>query len=107
MGIKKIKKTKINKDLMQIDVETNLKCGPVVIMMHPDTGKLISTKNRPAISMTNGIKMWTNTKGDLSRLTGPAMEIPDGVDRYYLNGSRMSKEDWENHPEVIAYNKNR
>lgn len=39
----------------------------------------------------------------LHRLDGPAIDNYNGITGYFINDEHVSKEDFYNHPEVVAY----
>jgi len=44
----------------------------------------------------NGDKFWFNKDGDPHCEHGPAIVLGSGHTRYYLNGERLTQEEWEN-----------
>jgi hypothetical protein len=64
--------------------------------------KLHRDNDQPAVEQANGIKAWfQNSK--LHRLTGPAWTNSNGIEEYWINGERLTKEEHANHPEVKKY----
>ena len=56
----------------------------------------------PAVVSEYGHKeYWINNKRH--RLDGPAIILPYGADGYYINDKRLSKEQFEIHPERLKY----
>ena len=55
------------------------------------------------------LEIWTNEKGETSRLSGPAVAVPDSKEKednaYFIDSVRMTKEDHAAHPQVIEFNK--
>ena len=58
--------------------------------------------DKPAV-IEPGWKMWWVVDGKLHRLSGPAIDRPYRRVDYYINGEQYGKEEWEKHPDVVAY----
>ncbi|WP_217925045.1 hypothetical protein [Miltoncostaea oceani] len=65
--------------------------------------KTLHRTDGPAVIHSNGTKEWV-IHGKLHRTDGPALERPVGESEYWLNGVRVSAEEWERmrrHVEVV------
>ena len=56
----------------------------------------------PAIITSNGHKLYY-MEGKCHRLDGPAVIYSDGKELYFINNKRLSKEEFEVHPERLKY----
>jgi len=53
-------------------------------------------ERRASVNVTEkGTKIHRNDEGKYHRTDGPAVEYPSGFGFYYLNGKKMTKEEWE------------
>ena len=66
-------------------------------------GELHNTDG-PAVISKKGSKHWY-VHGKLHNLTGAAKNYATGAKLYYINGKKLSKQAWEKHPDVVAFNK--
>jgi hypothetical protein len=64
--------------------------------------QLHSYNDNPSVFWEDGDKIW-HKNGRLHRLTGPAVINYDGWKGYFVNDEGMTREQWENHPEVKKY----
>ena len=55
-----------------------------------------------AVEFTDGTKWWLNN-GKRHRLDGPAGEYADGTCDYWINGQKLTKDEWNVHPFRIEY----
>lgn len=62
--------------------------------------------NGPAIIYSAGVEYWYQN-GKLHRLDGPAIVWASGHQRWYIDGRPYTKEDFNLHPDVIAYAKSK
>ena len=54
---------------------------------------LLHREEGPAVIYSDGIKEWRK-EGELHREEGPAIINWDGIKEYWLNGKRLSKDEW-------------
>jgi hypothetical protein len=56
----------------------------------------------PAAEYANGTKIWFQN-GNSHRLTGPAWTNSNGIEEYWIDDEKLTKEEHANHPEVKKY----
>ena len=56
----------------------------------------------PAVIHTSGYKVYY-IENKCHRLDGPAVTYSDGEEQYYINSKKLSKEDFELHPERLKF----
>jgi hypothetical protein len=61
--------------------------------------KLHRDNDLPAIEYHNGRKVWIQN-GKWHRVSGPAVVRLHDIVEYWVNDIQLTKEEWENHPEV-------
>ena len=72
------------------------------IIYHKKNTNIVHNPYGPAIIYANGMKdYWI--EGKLHRLDGVARTYANGEGSYYINNKRLSKEDFEKHPERLKY----
>jgi hypothetical protein len=55
------------------------------------------------MKIEGGGKVWRNSTGNLHRLDGPAYEGADGVREWWVNGEQLTKDQFDQHYAVRAY----
>ena len=56
----------------------------------------------PAVIYKNGYKQYI-IENKLHRLDGPAVIYPNGEEEYYINNKKLSKQEFETHPERLKF----
>ena len=62
--------------------------------------------NGPAAIYNNGTEIWYH-RNIRHRLDGPAMVFPNVGEVWFINGKEYTKEEFNAHPDVIAYAKSK
>jgi hypothetical protein len=65
-----------------------------------DLTKLFKVTGPSIVKDEDGVSYWLDNL--LHRLDGPAIDYKNGNNWYYIRGYELNKEEFYNHPEVIA-----